>query len=208
MEIEETRRPKVKIKRRFCGILIAVIVFAIFGVWYFYPKPYVIKESFEDGFGEWSSDADVPLDPNNSGHFVEWHVKRATKVSYSGQYSIEFFIDGRQDEGTVWIERKINVKKNTEVRVKLSLYLYSERESFNAIAGVCAYINVSDPESESDFADGRLGQANQVAGWKRYEYTATVNSGSNGELWVAVGITVLWETPMTYYVDDVEVEIR
>ncbi|MEM3041303.1 MAG: hypothetical protein QXG97_04675, partial [Nitrososphaerota archaeon] len=153
-------------------------------------------------------DADVPLDPNNPGHYVEWHIKRATNVTHSGQYSLEFFIDGRQDDGTIWIERKINVRKNAEIRAKISFYLYSETQSFNAIAGVVAYINVSDPAKESDFVDGRLGQANQLAGWKKYEYSAAVNSGSNGEVWVAVGITVLWETRMTYYVDDVEVEVQ
>jgi len=198
----------VSIERKFYGILALVIVFAVFGAWYFQPKPYVIKADFEGGFGEWNVDADVPLDPNNPGHHVQWHIKRATNVTYSGQYSLEFFIDGRQDDGTIWIERKIDVRKSAEVRVKVSFYLHSGSESFNAIAGVVAYLNVSDPAKESDFADGRLGQANQVAGWKRYEYTVTINSGSNGEVWVAVGITVLWETGMTYYVDDVEVEAQ
>jgi len=31
--------------------------------------------------------------------------------------------------------------------------------------------------------------------------------GSNGEVWVAVGISVRWETEMVYNVDDVKVTI-
>ena len=36
---------------------------------------------------------------------------------------------------------------------------------------------------------------------------ATLNTGSNGEVWVAVGITGLWETEMTYNLDDIKITI-
>jgi len=49
------------------GILIVIITVA---AWYFYPTPVVYKESFENDFGGWMADADVPLDPNNPGHSV------------------------------------------------------------------------------------------------------------------------------------------
>jgi len=73
------------------------------------------------------------------------------------------------------------------------------------IAGVVGFAGTSDPEVEADFTV--LGQANEVSGWKRYTYTATLKTGSSGEVWVAVGISVLWETEMTYNLDDVEVTI-
>lgn len=165
-----------------------------------------IQESFESGFGEWSADADVPPDPNNPSYPVEWHVNRVNNVSYSGQYSLRFFIDGRQDDGTVWIEKKINVKEHTQIQFKVSFWLYSEQESFNTIAVVCAHIGVENPEVESDFIV--IGAANEVAGWKNYTHVADLNTGSSGELWVAVGISVRWETQMTYYIDDIEIEIK
>lgn len=64
-------------------------------------------------------------------------------------------------------------------------------------------------ETEADLAgpDHWLGQANQVAGWKKYEHTATVTTDSSGEIWVALGIVVLWETRMAYHIDLVEIEI-
>jgi hypothetical protein len=43
--------------------------------------------------------------------------------------------------------------------------------------------------------------------WKNYAHTATLKTDSNGDAWVAVGITVHWETHMTYYIDDVRIEI-
>jgi len=184
------------------GVLIVVSVVA---VWYFYPKPVVYSESFEGNFGGWMENADVPPDPNNPGHPVAWNVSRVTSLAHSGQYSVELYIDGRQDDGTVWIEKKISVKNNSQIQVKVSFEFYSEQESFNVIAGVCAYAGISNPEVEADFTI--LGPANGVAGWKRYTYTTTLDTGSSDEVWVAVGITVLWETEMTYNVDDVKVTI-
>ena len=115
------------------------------------------------------------------------------------------YIDGRQDDGTVWIEKKISVKNDSQIHVKVSFEFYSEQESFNVIADVCAYSRISNSEVETDFTV--LGQANEVAGWKRYTHETTLQTGSSGEVWVAVGITVRWETEMTYNIDDVKVTI-
>ncbi len=183
------------------GILVVVSVVA---VWYFCPKPILYNESFEQDFGGWIEDTDVPLDPNNPGH-VAWNVSRVTSLAHSGQYSVELYVDGRQDDGTVWIEKKISAKNNSQIQVKASFEFYSGQESFNVIASVCAYAGVSNPEVETDFTV--LGQANEVAGWKRYTHETTLYTGSSGEVWVAVGITVRWETEMTYNVDNVKVTI-
>jgi hypothetical protein len=194
---------KLKFKL-YCVIAILIVVSAVAG-WYFYPKPLVYSESFEEGFANWEADADVPPDPNNPGYPVAWNVSRVASLAHSGQYSVELYIDGRQDDGTVWIEKKISVESNSQIQVKVSFEFYSEQESLNTIAGVCVYAGISNPEVEGDFAV--LGPANEVAGWKRYIYTTTVNTGPSGEVWVAVGITVRWETEMTYNIDDVKVTI-
>ncbi|MEM0008142.1 MAG: hypothetical protein QXR89_07775 [Candidatus Bathyarchaeia archaeon] len=166
-------------------------------------SPLVYFESFEDGFGRWVIDADVPEDPNNPGQPVEWHIGSTSNVQRTGQHSLEFFIDGQQDDGTIWIETKIEVGKRSNVRV--SFWLYSEQESFNTLAALCVYIGVEDPETEADFQV--IGAANEVAGWKRYEYSKILDSSSSGELWAAIGISVRWETYLTYYIDDVKIEV-
>lgn len=185
-----------------------VIVISTVGAWYFYPKPVMFSEGsegFEQGLGEWVKDAHVPPDPNNPGHPVAWEVNRVTSLSHSGQYSIELYVDGRQDDGTVWIERKIPVESGSQIRVEISFDFYSEQESFNVIAGVCAYVGIADPMVEDDFVV--LGPANEVAGWKSYNYTSNLDTGANKDVWVGLGITVRWETEMTYNVDNVEVTI-
>ena len=90
------------------GILI--VISAVAG-WYFYSNPILHDESFEEDFGGWEGGADAPPDPSNPGSLVDWSVSRVTSPVKSGQYSVELYIDGRQDDGTVWIERAISEKK-------------------------------------------------------------------------------------------------
>lgn len=184
--------------------VIGILLASVFAAWHFFPKPVVYDDGFEQDFGGWIKDAQVPLDPNNPGHPVTWDVSRVTSLSYSGQYSIGFYVDGRQDDGTVWIEKKIPVINNSQIQVEVSFEFYSEQESFNVIAGVCAYVGISNPEVEEDFTV--LGPANEVAGWKRYTHSKPFHTSST-EIWVALGITVRWETEMTYNIDEAKVTI-
>ena len=187
------------------GIL-AIISIAIVSVWYFQPELTTYTEGFEDGFGGWEGDADVPADPNNPGSLVDWNVSRVTSPIKSGQYSAELYIDGRQDDGTVWIEKKLSAKVNSQIQVTVSFEFYSESESFNVISAVVGFAGKYNPEVEADFTV--LGQANDVSGWKRYSHTSTLITGSSGEIWVAVGISVRWETEMVYNLDDLEFTIN
>jgi len=158
----------------------------------------------EGDIGEWFINGDVPQDPNNLGHAVQWHINRVSDISRSGMYSVELFIDGKQDDGTIWLERKISAKENSQTRVSVSFWLNSEQES-STIADVVSYAGNSKPTVEDDFTV--VGTANEVAGWTNYSFTADLTTDSNGDTWVAVGISVRWETCMTYYIDDVRIEI-
>ena len=146
------------------------------------------------------------MNPDNPDQTVEWNITRTTSVVYSGQYAIRMFIDGKQDDGTIWLERRIAGSKNARVTVTVTFWLYSEEESFNTVAAVVGYAGTRNPEEESDFEV--LGNANQVAGWMQYNFETAVDTGAGGELWVALGISVRWETVMTYYVDSVEITVR
>lgn len=181
----------------------AALIIVVISVWLLLPHPQKYSESFENGMGAWVADADVPEDPNNPGQPVEWRIRHMENFSHSGQFSLELFIDGRQDDGTIWIETKIEPRKRSQVKV--SFWLYSEEQSFNTLAAICTYVGAKNPEAEDDFYV--LGAANEVAGWKKYEYSAVLDPSQSGEGWIAVGISVRWEAYLTYYIDDVEVEI-
>ena len=171
--------------------------------------PFPLVEEFEqdDGqtdFGSWTPSEDVPPDPDNPGSQVQWHIRRVSNVSRSGSHSAEFLIDGTQDDGTIWLQRKVSLKPDVQARLTVSFWLYSETESFNTIAAVVAYAGAAQPVSEEDFTV--IGSANEAAGWKNYQHTADVTTGSNGEAYVALGISVRWETYMTYYIDDIVID--
>lgn len=141
------------------GILI--IISAAAG-WYFGPKSIAYKESFEQDFGGWIEDADVPPDLNNPGSKVEWNVSRTSSPAKSGQHSVELYIDGRKDDGTVWIEKMLSTERNAQVQVNVSFDLYSESESFNVIAAVVSFAGTSNPEVEADLKV--VGKADDVSG--------------------------------------------
>jgi hypothetical protein len=185
-------------------VLVGILSVSVVAAWYFLPKPVAYGDGFEADFGGWAKDAHVPEDPNNPGHPVAWDIARVTSRAYAGNHSLAFFIDGRQDDGTIWIEKQLVVENASRVHVEISFQLHSEAESFNLVASVVAYAGAVDPEVEEDFAV--LGPANEVAGWKRYTHKATIQAAST-EVWVALGITVRWETEMTYHIDDVRVSI-
>jgi hypothetical protein len=180
------------------------VIFLVYGM-YFHPRPAVYKEGFEEDFGGWKSNADVPLDPNNPSSFVEWNVSRVNSPVKSGQYSVELYVDGRQDDGTVWIEKKFSARENARIYVDVSFDFYSETESWNVLAVVVGFAGARSPQVEEDFTV--LSQANEVEGWKLYSHTATLETDSSGEAWVAIGISVRWETYLTYNIDNLKVTI-
>lgn len=161
---------------------------------------------FESGFSGWTTGADVPDDPNNPGNPVNWTIELVDDISHGGNQSVRFFIDGTQDDGTIWIQRKIFLTPSSVSNVSVSFQLWSPSESFNTIANTVGYMGTKNATVEGDFQT--LGAANQVEGWKAYKMNGTMFPDSSGDAYIAVGISVTWETQMTYYIDDVTVDIN
>ena len=99
----------------------------------------------------------------------------------------------------------LSIERKAQVQVSVSFDLYSESESLNVITAVVAFAGTSNSEVEADLKV--VGKANDISGWKRCTYIAKLETDSSGEVWVALGKSVRWETEMTYNVDDVKVTI-
>jgi len=162
-------------------------------------------ESFEQRLSQWQQGADVPEDPNAPGTPVAWFIEASADRAAEGNSSARFFLDGLQDDGTIWLARAFEVPADRTVFVSLSFQLWSVSESFNTLAKVAAYAGAARPEREGHFDTDR--SANQAAGWESYAYEFAVESGPAGAVWIAFGISAVWETEMTYYVDDVDVTL-
>jgi hypothetical protein len=193
------------IKYTLCAFIIVLVAFTAVSVWFFYPKPVAVaapfSDDFENGLTHWTTGSDVPN--NGSGQPVNWNITTSTNQSVSGSHSVLFTIDGLQDDGTTWIQHKLNLQANTQKTVNVTFQLWSPSESFNTIAVVVGYAGAKMPQSEGDFQV--LGAANQVEGWKNYSFTADVTADEAGVAYVALGISVRWETNMNYFVDEVNV---
>lgn len=156
-----------------------------------------VPESFETGFGGWTPDTD--------GRAPAWSVLRSTEQAHTGAYSLRVFMDGRQDDGTTWVERRVAVGPGKTVRVTVTFWVWSERQSDLNGWAVVASAGVRDPETERDFT--RVGFTESSAGWAPFSLTRVVTADANGIVWVAVGTSVLWESPRHHFIDDVGVEV-
>lgn len=183
------------------------------------PSTVEFSDGFEEGLPGWDTDSDVPEDPNNPGNPVEWDITRSTDRAATGSASVRYFLDGRQDDGTVWIERAIPVETDRAYAVRMQADAWSASESFNTLAYLVMYAGPSPPTAEGSFPEpganstnagvsktGGLREVlNQRSGWMTYSFEWETPELRSDAITIAVGITAVWETEMTYFVDDVRV---
>jgi hypothetical protein len=169
-------------------------------------EPAAFNDGFESGLGAWTQGSDVPEDPNNPGQPVAWSIEQSNAQADEGQYSARFSLDGSQDDGTIWLVREFDLTAGKAYSVTLAFSLWSETESFNTLAKVAAYAGGKAPDAEEDFDVSMA--ANQLAGWRTYTYVIDATATSNGKIRAAFGISAVWETQLTYYIDDVAIEIE
>jgi hypothetical protein len=162
------------------------------------------QEGFAGALEGWQMGSDVPDDPERPGEPIAWRIEISPEQAAAGGSSARFTIDGKQDDGTIWLAHPFDAEPDTALRIRLAFDLWSASESFNTLAKVAAYAGSQPPSDESDFDTSQ--PANVLAGWRTYEYAFTVPSGPDGQVWVALGISAVWETEMTYYVDRVTVD--
>ncbi|MFH2000621.1 MAG: CARDB domain-containing protein [Planctomycetota bacterium] len=77
------------------------------------------SEGFEFGFGDWVYDFDTPQDGTSGRNRLSVTHPTRNQV-YKGKQSLYAYLDGRGDDGTVWMERSVPVPRNALVDVKFS----------------------------------------------------------------------------------------
>lgn len=154
--------------------------------------------SFENGLDGWTVGRDLPEDPNNTGEPVDSSVEVTDRVASDGDRALACTIDGSADDGTVWVEQRVDLSGVEEI----SVAGYSAQESFNTIAKIAVYAG-PDPDrdlTESDFDTSRATEDHEE--WKTYTYDVD----HDGPGLVAVGISVVWETTVTRALDQIRLE--
>jgi hypothetical protein len=104
-------------------------------------------------------------------------------------------------------------------RVRVSLSLWSESESFNLLRHAVARLGPEPPETKQAFPDagqntsalpdgpydGLREPLHLAEGWREYSFEWNVPADV-AQLFVSAGVSVVWETDATHFVDDVRVE--
>lgn len=158
------------------------------------------QESFEEGFGGWEPDSD--------GLARDWKITRipgdvGSRGCEDGSWCLSYYLDGRDDDGTIWVQRQFIVPPNSELAIKMNFWLFNEVDSPVNAWPVVAYIGLAEPAQEVDFTI--VGHTQETVGWNQYFHAQPVTSNDTGAVWIAFGISATWEVERTHLVDLVEV---
>jgi hypothetical protein len=167
------------------------------------PGDYIDRvESFEyPGAFLWTPDFDVPKQFTYFGP-KSFYINRSGAEAYHGHYSTEMVLDGTADDGTIWLQTAIPVSPYAivNVAVDFELFRYGADIAFFPVVAVTPL----DPELESDF---EILPVPAQAGWLLHSHATSLRTGPYDMLHIAVGLTVTWETPGTFFVDLIRTEV-
>lgn len=181
------------------------------------PPTVGFSDGFEEDLADWERASDVPDDPNRPGQPVAWDIERSTERAAAGAASLRFSLDGRQDDGTIWVVRDLAVEPGRAYEVSVRAEAWSASESFNTLAHLVMFAGTGRPTDEGSFpspgtnssdagvspAGGLREPLNQAEGWRPYSFTWRTPTLEADAIAVAIGISAVWETALTYFVDEV-----
>lgn len=155
---------------------------------------------FEGSFEGWQQQWYLQLPSPGSAGIVTLD----TTLGFGDSSSLKFDLgNGHGDDGTLWIELAFSAPSGTPVNVEVDFELFSTTRSDVNNFPVLAYVGTTDPNIEADFTI--IGHTGTVSGWANYSLTKTVTPIA-GQVWIAVGTGVTWETHRDYWIDHVTVQ--
>jgi hypothetical protein len=159
---------------------------------------FTFTSDFQTGFDGWQQQWHKESTTGTDGV-----VTHSTERGYLDGVSLKFDMgDGFGDDGTLWIEKQFAVPAGVATPVALSFQLFNQFQSdFNTFE-LKAAISTNNPNEQADFTT--IGSTDSAEGWVPFNYEDTITSPS-GQVWVAAGIRVAWETHRDYWIDHVVV---
>jgi len=165
--------------------------------------------SFEGGLLGWQP---LAIDVNDGGSVAQWSIQPSSDRSADGGQSLKLFLDNLTDAGKVWIQRAFAVEPNTRYRVGIRYSLatneYGDFNVWRIIAGALAQPPKTRDELPYQGNSGHGGPNDIGYVWVEKAYEQELESGPDGLLYVVVGVWGTWETPRTYYIDDLWVSLE
>jgi hypothetical protein len=184
------------------------------------PSDPAFTEGFEDGLGDWESDA--AIGPEVDIEEFEWEFGVSGTEAASGDRSLRIWNEGDYDDGVTWGVHPVPVEAGRAYDATVTAQFWSESESFNTLRDAVMRLGPERPVVEEDFPHpgvnttdlgetpyGGLREPLWLAdGWREYRFEWTTPELSTDTLYLALGHAVIWEGDATHYVDDVAVEFE
>jgi hypothetical protein len=155
-----------------------------------------VNGSFEDGWTGWAVGRDLPADPNyETERPVASEAAISTRAATDGIAACRLFIDGSQDDGTVWVQQPVDLTGYTHLAVD-----YRVSDSFNEIRKPAVYAGPQPDEGleEADFDTSKSLEGHDAPGWKTFTYDVQ----HDGPGLLAVGFSIVWETGADAFLDN------
>jgi hypothetical protein len=168
------------------------------------PEEYIF--SFENDMAGWTvSGVDLDDPP------VKWSIERSKDFAIDGNTSVKIYLENVNDAGKIWMERSFVVNPDSFYKVEVDYdFASSDWGDFNLFRIITGALS-ERPESREDLVyQGDTGNnADPEAGyvWLNKSYDFTVQSNSDGMLYVIIGVWGTWEASRTYYVDNIHVTL-
>ena len=198
---------KSKTYSRVIPILLSIIMISVFmsGCIDEPEKPtYSYFYSFENDIEQWIEDGTDLGNPP-----INWSVERSQELSYEGNYSVKIYLENYNDAGKIWIEREFNFSSNSLYKVAVS-YMFATRDfgDFNLFR-IITGVSKNSPEIADDlnFQDdtGHHQDEDIEYIWLEKNYNFSLLTDEDGKIYVSIGVWGTWETPRTYYLDNIKI---
>ena len=109
--------------------------------------------------------------------------------------------DGFGDDGTLWIEKQFAVSTTMPTHIDLDFQLFNLFQGDFGTFEVKAAISTENPKQQADFTT--IGSTDTAEGWVPFCMTKAIITSPSGQVWVALGIRVSFETHRDYWIDHV-----
>lgn len=168
------------------------------------PLPLDYDFSFEDGMQGWYPRGTDLNDPP-----IEWSVAPSGDIAAGGIASVRLYLANYNDAGKIWMERPFRLRSNTRYTVTVRYAFASSAFGFVNLWRLITGVHTRPPETRDDLTyQGDTGNgADRDVGylWRDKSYQFITATDPNAVLYVAIGIWGTWESPGTYFVDDVRI---
>ena len=165
--------------------------------------------SFEGGLLGWQP---VAIDVNDGQSIAQWSIEASSARMTDGSQSLKFYLNNMTDAGKIWIQRAFTVEPDALYRVRIRYSFatgdYGDLNLWRIIAGALAQPPKTRDELPYQGTTGHGGPNDIGYAWLDKAYEQELQSGPDGLLYVVVGVWGTWETPRTYYIDDLVVSLE